>query len=226
MLSKLDPALQAPLDLKLLAINLVIGMIIAVVLKLHYDKYSSVLSNRKQFSMVFPFITLVTILIITVVKSSLALSLGLVGALSIVRFRTPIKEPEELAYLFMSIAVGLGLGANQTKATVLSSIVILLFIFVFKKFVNKSTDKNIYISVKASPSASSDEFLNNVNKVIGQHSLQAEIRRVDVKEKDFFGVYFSHFKSADHMSQALAALNKLDSSIEVSIVDHQKLPTL
>ena len=51
-----------------------------------------------------------TMLIITVVKSSLALSLGLVGALSIVRFRAAIKEPEELAYLFLTIAIGLALG--------------------------------------------------------------------------------------------------------------------
>ena len=54
---------------------------------------------------------------ITIVKSSLALSLGLVGALSIVRFRTAIKEPEELSYAFLSIAIGLGLGADQRLTT-------------------------------------------------------------------------------------------------------------
>lgn len=226
MLSKLDPSLAAPLDLKLLLLNLLIGMLISVFLKLHYDFYSSVLSNRKQFSIVFPFITLVTVLIITVVKSSLALSLGLVGALSIVRFRTPIKEPEELAYLFMSIAVGLGLGANQTKATLLSSITILFFIFVFKKIVNKSTDKNIYITIKAKPSVDTSDFLETINTVISKNSIQAEVRRVDVKENDFFGVYFSHFKSSKHLTDTLSELNKIDKSIEVSIVDHQKLPTL
>ena len=62
-------------------------------------------------------ISIVTFLVITVVKSSLALSLGLVGALSIIRFRTPIKEPFELSYLFLSIAIGLGFGAGQVIAT-------------------------------------------------------------------------------------------------------------
>ena len=57
-----------------------------------------------------------TLLVIAVVKSSLALSLGLVGALSIVRFRTPIKEPEELAYIFLAIALGLCLGADQSRS--------------------------------------------------------------------------------------------------------------
>lgn len=59
-------------------------------------------------------------LVIFVVKSSLALSLGLVGALSIVRFRTPIKGPEELVYLFLSIAIGLGFGAGFTNLTTLT----------------------------------------------------------------------------------------------------------
>ena len=54
-----------------------------------------------------------TMFIITIIKSSLVLSLGLIGALSIIRFRTAIKEPEELTYLFLAIAIGLGLGANQ-----------------------------------------------------------------------------------------------------------------
>ncbi len=57
-------------------------------------------------------------MLILVVKTSLALSLGFVGALSIIRFRTPIKEPEELIYLFLSIGLGLGYGANQTLITI------------------------------------------------------------------------------------------------------------
>ena len=61
--------------------------------------------------------TVATVVVISIVKSSLALSLGLVGALSIVRFRSAIKEPEELAYLFLSIGIGLGLGAGQRVVT-------------------------------------------------------------------------------------------------------------
>ena len=97
-------ASDAPLSLRLLLINLAIGVVLSLVLRVHFRKFGCTLSNREEFAQVFPFVLLTTILIITVVKSSLALSLGLVGALSIVRFRTPIKEPEELAYLFIAIA--------------------------------------------------------------------------------------------------------------------------
>ena len=68
----------------------------------------------------FMLVTMTTTLIITVVKSSLALSLGLVGALSIIRFRAAIKEPEELSYLFLAIAIGLGFGADQRVITVVA----------------------------------------------------------------------------------------------------------
>ncbi|HIE72395.1 MAG TPA: DUF4956 domain-containing protein, partial [Planctomycetes bacterium] len=66
--------------------------------------FVQVLSNKRKLARVLMFIAATTVLIITVVASSLALSLGLVGALSIIRFRTPVKEPEELAYLFLAIA--------------------------------------------------------------------------------------------------------------------------
>ena len=69
-------------------------------------------------------------LIISIVKSSLSLSLGLVGALSIVRYRAAIKEPEELAYLFITIAIGLGLGANQQLPTIVAFAIIVTTIVV------------------------------------------------------------------------------------------------
>ena len=122
----------APLSLANLLINLGIGIPLALLLRWHFERFGSTLSSRGEFAQVFPFIMLTTTLIITVVKSSLALSLGLVGALSIVRFRTPIKEPEELAYLFFAIAMGLGLGADQTIPTVVAGLAILAIVAVMR----------------------------------------------------------------------------------------------
>ena len=119
-------------SLSSLLINLAVGTILSLLLRWHFKRFGSVLSNKDELGNVLPLILLITILIITIVKSSLALSLGLVGALSIVRFRTPIKEPEELAYLFFAIAIGLGLGANQTTATVISVFFIAIVISIIK----------------------------------------------------------------------------------------------
>ena len=123
----------APLSVGMLVINLAVGVVLALALRWHFERFGSTLSNRSEFAQVFPLIVLTTVLIISVVKSSLALSLGLVGALSIVRFRTPIKEPEELAYLFMAIAMGLGLGADQLVPTVVASVIILAVIGLLRR---------------------------------------------------------------------------------------------
>ncbi len=74
-----------------------------------------------------------------IVKSSLALSLGLVGALSIVRFRAAIKEPEELVYLFLIIAVGLGCGANQLIITTIGILFSLIIIMLYSGYLKSST---------------------------------------------------------------------------------------
>ena len=101
-------------------------------------RYSSqsISGGRQIISSLLP-LTLTVCVIITVVKSSLALSLGLVGALSIVRFRTPVKDPEDLVYLFLSIVTGLGFGANQNLFTTfgVSCILVILTLrsFLFAK---------------------------------------------------------------------------------------------
>ena len=111
--------------------------------------FSKSWSNRFQFSNLLPILALTVFLVISIVKSSLALSLGLVGALSIVRFRTPIKEPEELLYLFIAIAVGLGLAANQTILTVIIFIfLILLILTISNKKLVKENDYNLIIEYK------------------------------------------------------------------------------
>ena len=94
------------------------------------------------FSKNFVILGVTTCIVIMIVKSSLALSLGLVGALSIVRFRAAIKEPEELVYLFLIIAIGLGCGANQLIITVVGIVFALILIMIYSGYL-KNSKKNI-----------------------------------------------------------------------------------
>ena len=97
----------------MLAIYLMLGGFLSLYVRLLYRRFGASASDSDSITRVFPLLTMVTIGVIAVVKSSMALSLGLVGALSIVRFRSAIKEPEELVYLFLCIGIGLSLGAGQ-----------------------------------------------------------------------------------------------------------------
>jgi hypothetical protein len=108
-------------------INMILGGVLALYVRALYRRFGAAISNRDSFSAVFPMLTVVTVVIIFVVKSSLALSLGLVGALSIVRFRAAIKTPEELVYLFLCIGIGVSLGAEQRLLALVAVAVVTLF---------------------------------------------------------------------------------------------------
>ena len=134
------------IDLPNFVLSLVCAAVLSFLVQLFYIRYSSTLSNRKEFSKNFVILGVTTCIVIMIVKSSLALSLGLVGALSIVRFRAAIKEPEELVYLFLIIAIGLGCGANQLIITVTGiffSLVIIMFYSGYLKSSKKNLDEKI-----------------------------------------------------------------------------------
>ena len=103
--------------------NLVTVFILTILIQLSYNKFSQSLSNKDYFSKNFVVLGITTCIVITIVKSSLALSLGLVGALSIVRFRAAIKEPE--ISIFILVIAGLGTGAGQIKITIVEFFLLL-----------------------------------------------------------------------------------------------------
>jgi len=123
-------------------IALLLSLILAYFVKLTYIKVGRALNDKDYFSDTFIPLAVITTLVITVIKFSLALSLGLVGALSIVRFRAAIKEPEELVYLFFVIAIGLANGANQFLLSILATIIIIVFLTIRNIYQNKN--KNSY----------------------------------------------------------------------------------
>jgi hypothetical protein len=166
----------APLSLTTLTINLLLGILLSSGLAWFYTRFGRSLSNRARFAQTLPVLTLTTVLVISVIKSSLALSLGLVGALSIVRFRTAIKEPEELIYLFLAIAIGLGFGADQRLPTLVAMLVIVGYLFARTLVTPRPHRNNLYLNVLA---PSSDNAFAQINQVLLQHVKSADLRRVD-----------------------------------------------
>ncbi|MBR6322535.1 MAG: DUF4956 domain-containing protein [Lachnospiraceae bacterium] len=117
-----------------MAFALVIGMFIFLI----YKKTFSGIMYSTGFAMSLVGLPLVTTLVIMAVTSNVVLSLGMVGALSIVRFRAAIKEPMEIVFLFWALAVGIVIGAGMIPLAVIGSVIIgvILIIFVSRKFLN------------------------------------------------------------------------------------------
>lgn len=228
MLDTLGLSEKAPLSITALLISLVIGAALSLVIRWHFRKFGSTLSNREEFAQVFPFILLTTILIISVVKSSLALSLGLVGALSIVRFRTPIKEPEELAYLFVSIACGLGLGAEQTIPTVVSVLTILTFMGLFKIRRETYKNKNLFLSIDWEPGENdnADKYLERVNEIITRHAISCDLRRYDIRDHSIEVTYFVDITHTENLSVLTDEIRGSFPGVGVTFLDQNQLPSV
>jgi uncharacterized membrane protein YhiD involved in acid resistance len=125
-------------------ISIVLAFGIGVFIFLVYKKTYSGVMYSASFGTTLIALTMITTVVILAVTSNVVLSLGMVGALSIVRFRTAIKEPLEIAFLFWSIAVGIVLAAGMIPLAVVGSVVIGVILLIF---VNRKSHSNPYIVV-------------------------------------------------------------------------------
>lgn len=228
MLEKLQLSDVAPLSITSLVINLLVGAFLSIILKYHYKKFGSTITNREEFSNVFPFVLLTTVLVISIVKSSLALSLGLVGALSIVRFRTPIKEPEELSYLFLSIATGLGLGANQTIPTIVSILVILFFIVLLKLKRNNTKEKNMYLNIecKLNKNLKSNEVSKKLNNILSDQNIDFDLRKLEINQDNIELIYIINIRNLTVLESIIKELEKNFLGISITYIDQNQVPSI
>ncbi|MCR9288236.1 MAG: DUF4956 domain-containing protein [Bacteroidetes bacterium] len=181
-----------------------------------YVRFGTSLSNRRALAKTLVLVSLTTMIIISIVKSSLALSLGLVGALSIVRFRTAIKEPEELAYFFMSIAIGLGIGAGQIWATLIGTTVLFLVAFMMNRSQNKDIAQNLIIQFS---SPKTGEELNKVIAILEKSATQLELRRLDEASETSEVAFAIGFKNFNALTTAKDELQKAYPEVKFSFLE-------
>ena len=203
-------------DYFLIIINYILLVLCSFILKILYENKSSSLSGKFHVGVVIPILSQITFLIILIVKSSLALSLGLIGALSIVRFRTPIKEPEELIYLFFSIAIGIGFGAGQTLLTslVFLLIVITIYFFVSKKANMDNIDYNLLIEIPYNKDQKPKQ--NEIIKIIKINFENYNINKIEIDDGIKLLIVL------EISSREIEKINNLESNIK-SKYDNSKI---
>ncbi len=177
------------------AMDTLIGMLFALVIGLFvfmvYKKTFNGVMYSSGFSLTLVGLALVTTLIIMAVTSNVVLSLGMVGALSIVRFRAAIKEPMEIVYLFWAIAAGIVIGAGMIPLAVIGSAIIGVVLILFA---NRKVHENPYILIMNCTDEGAEETaLNLTEKAVerfvvksktvnaGGIELTAEIRMKDAE---------------------------------------------
>jgi hypothetical protein len=205
-----------PLSLASLAINMLLSIFLSSIVAWHYTYYGKSLSNRAKFAQILPVLALITVLIISIVKSSLALSLGLVGALSIVRFRTAIKEPEELIYLFMAISIGLGLGADQRWPTVVAIVIILGYLLAQQILSPRAHKNNLYFNIAT---ADHDGTFSQINTILLAHVQSADLHRLDHTPNGLHATYLIKRPNETILSTLMDGLKAQFPNGEFSFVE-------
>ena len=202
-------------------INLLLAGALAYFLGLLYKKYGVTLSNRDSFSRNFMMLTMTTMLIITIVKSSLALSLGLVGALSIVRFRAAIKEPEELSYLFLAIAIGLGLGANQRVTTLVAFFIIVAIVFIrnLPERSNLEQSLNLIISTSSPGQNELDKYV----EILKKNFLGVKLIRIEDSNEMLEASFLIEIDGYQNIKQSTDELKQVNSSLSIAFLDNKGL---
>lgn len=199
-------------------LNMFITIILSYIIGMVYARYGNSLSNRKKLTQTFVLIAVTVMLVISIVKSSLALSLGLVGALSIVRFRTAIKEPEELVYFFVAIAIGLGLGANQRIVTLIGAIIIILYIVIQNiNSVKNAIQQNLVVTVSNTSKADLDE--HKILEILGKYCSRIDLRRMDGHNKITELALNVEFKDMESIINARNELRSL-GEIQFSFIEN------
>jgi hypothetical protein len=201
--------------------NLLLAGALAFILRTVYVSFGQSLSNRKAFARHLVLISVTTMLIITIVKSSLALSLGLVGALSIVRFRTAIKEPEELAYLFLAIAVGLGLGADQRVITLVAFAVIVGIIWLTQVYNRSEANQYLYLTVSSHNPGKAE--LEDIIQVLRTHCAVVSLRRIDDTEELLEASFQATFDGVSQMEAARRDVQKLGAGVRITFLGSRGL---
>jgi uncharacterized membrane protein YhiD involved in acid resistance len=155
-----------------MVLALLLAFAIGVFIYFIYKKTFTGVMYSASFGVTLIALTMITTLVILAVTSNVVLSLGMVGALSIVRFRTAIKEPLDIAFLFWSIAAGIVLAAGLIPLAVFGSVVIGLVLLIF---VNKKTYTNPYIVVL--------QCEDHDSEVRAKEYIDQQVKRCVVKSK-------------------------------------------
>jgi uncharacterized membrane protein YhiD involved in acid resistance len=194
-----------------MALSLVLAFGLGMFIFLVYKKTFSGVMYSSSFGVTLIALTMITTIVILAVTSNVVLSLGMVGALSIVRFRTAIKEPLDIAFLFWSIAVGIVLAAGMIPLAVIGSVVVGVILLIF---VNQKNYMNPYIVVISCVNYESEkkavDFLEKQSArcVVKSKTAQKDLieLNMEIRMKD---------KNTDFINR-LAEMNGINSAVLVS----------
>ena len=200
--------MQVKMPIETVLVVLLIAFLVSLIIFLTYkNTYSGVMYNPR-FNVSLVMITMITTIVMVVIGSNISVSLGMVGALSIIRFRTAVKDPRDTAFIFWGVVSGLACGTQNYTIVLAGSIVICLVLFGFKKFI--SGDDKYLLIVKGN-----DLEIKEIEKIIEKNVKYYSCKGKYVKNSNTELIYDVKLKSKKDDN----VLNVLKENLSVETVN-------
>lgn len=168
---------SSDISISQILISLSFAFFIGLFIYLLYKRIFSGVLYSKSFNVSLIGMSLVTAMVIIAINSNLVLSLGMVGALSIVRFRTPIKDPTDLIFLFWSAAAGIVTGAGFYTLALIGSVIVGIVLFVFVK--GASLETPYLLVVNADSNVNENDVYGKLNKLVKRYNVKQKTVTTD-----------------------------------------------
>ena len=200
--------MQVKMPIQTVFLVLIVAFIVAMIIYLTYkNTYTGVMYNPR-FNVSLIMITMVTTIVMVVIGSNISVSLGMVGALSIIRFRTAVKDPRDTAFIFWAVVTGLACGTENYTIVLAGSIVICLILFGFKKVIAKDDKYLLIIKGK--------EFnIQNIEKEIERNVKYLKCKGKYIKDDNIELIYNIKLKK----NKDDKFINSLKENIQIDLVN-------
>lgn len=203
--------MQVKMPIQTVLLVLLVAFLVALIIYLTYkNTYTGVLYNPR-FNVSLIMITMITTMVMVVIGSNISVSLGMVGALSIIRFRTAVKDPRDTAFIFWCVVSGLACGTQNYTIVIVGSVFICLILFLFKKFTTKN---NKYVLIIKGKSFDLKEVEKTLDKKLKDYICKGKYISVNGMEI----IYDVKIKDSKISDDIIVSLSKVSGVNTINIV--------
>ena len=203
--------MQVKMPIQTVLLVLLVAFLVSLIIYLTYkNTYTGVLYNPR-FNVSLIMITMVTTMVMVVIGSNISVSLGMVGALSIIRFRTAVKDPRDTAFIFWCVVSGLACGTQNYTIVIVGSVFICLILYLFKKFTTKN---NKYVLIIKGKSFDLKEVEKTLDKKLKDYICKGKYISVNGMEI----IYDVKIKDSKISDDIIVSLSKVSGVNTINIV--------
>lgn len=203
--------MQVKMPIQTVLLVLLVAFLVSLIIYLTYkNTYTGVLYNPR-FNVSLIMITMITTMVMVVIGSNISVSLGMVGALSIIRFRTAVKDPRDTAFIFWCVVSGLACGTQNYTIVIVGSVFICLILFLFKKFTTKN---NKYVLIIKGKSFDIKEVEKTLDKKLKDYICKGKYISVNGMEI----IYDVKIKDSKISDDIIVSLSKVSGVNTINIV--------